>query len=131
MVNMYQCKLSVSNIFQASSNQMIIKGSSKKYLSDQSFLSKPPGPNLFMIVCVSSIEQYFKDYNTGSMKSLMLKPSGAETWYMIHPPPSCFGTTPSPEVQEFSNRGFERSQNASSFTLLLKCYINKTRLLIC
>ena len=36
MVNMYQYKISVSNISQASSSQMIEQGSDEKHLSGQS-----------------------------------------------------------------------------------------------
>ena len=67
--------------------------------------SKAPGPNLFIIVYASSIEQYVKEYVQGSMKSLILRPSGAERWYMIRQPPSCFGITPSPDVRKFFKGG--------------------------
>ena len=46
-----------------------------------------------------TIEQYVKEYVKSSIKSLIIRPSGAERWYMICQPPSCFGITPSPDVQ--------------------------------
>ena len=46
-------------------------------------LSEAPGSNLFIIVYASSIEQYVKEHVKGSIKSLILRPPGAERWYMI------------------------------------------------
>ena len=90
--------------------------------------SKAPGPNLFIIGYASSIEQYVKEYVKGSMKSLILKPSGAERWYMICQPPSCYGIILM--YENFPNGSLKMSKSSSSFTLFLICCINSTRLLM-
>ena len=74
------------------------------------FPSRVPGPNLFIIVYASSIEQYVKEYVKGSMKSLILWPSGVERWYIIRQPPSCFAITPSPHVRKILMGEFEKVQ---------------------
>ena len=40
---------------------------------------------------------YLRVTASGSIKSLMLPPSGTERWVMTRQEPSCFGTTPMPE----------------------------------
>ena len=74
-----------------------------------------PGPDLFIIEYASSIEQYIKEYVKGSMKSLILRPSVAERWYMIRQPPSCFGIAPSRDAQKFSKGEFEKVQECIQF----------------
>ena len=58
-----------------------------------------------MIVYASSIEQYDNEYVSESIKSLMLWVVGADKWYIIRQPPSCFGTNPNPNVGKLGSGG--------------------------
>ena len=56
-----------------------------------------PRPSCCEIFTAWSMVVYLRVTDYGSMKSLMLRPSGAERCVITRNEPSCFGTTPSPE----------------------------------
>ena len=112
----FQCM--PSKFHAARQTRMSLKASFRSVL-----LNKVPGPYWLTKAWISSTEQYDSEYVLESMKSLMLRPIGAERWWMTCHPPSCLGTGPNPEVQKLLSRGVGNGPKFILLHILFECCI--------